>query len=573
MAKFEDNSGRVVSLIVTAIIIFAFILSKAFYNKSIQIAQDEFISNMNLTLGQITTSLNYRLENVMETQNKIASHESILRYLSNDPEQESLYQQYVDFQDMNGVLTAFKTNYDISHISLYVNKDKLYANQYSDFYPLSELPEIISRKINENPGQMLWTPPKKIDGIEKLTFYKSIINIENFESIAGVSAIEVNEETIYSIIAAHKVEGSSDIALIQDNGNIISHSNKEIINSKIPLEITAALTYNTENYLYTYENDTNKIFLSRRLENLPWYLVISFPEKEIVQQSRFFNMTVSVIIVVMVIIIGLVTISFIIYFSRKQTIIHMRRISESISKVKPDTLNSQKTVDILGQQVIEILDIIRQQMNQLYENEIRIRDERFRTLQAQINPHFLYNTLDTINWMAIEHDAYDISNILELFANYFRISLSNGKDIILLRDEINLVKNYVEIQKIRLDEDFRFLINIPQEVENCLIPKLTIQPIVENCIVHGIQGLSNGEISLNVQCEKDILLVNISDNGRGIADCSELLNCKKEDNHYGLQNINERLHLFSGTLHHMNMESGIGRGFRTSINLKRTNDV
>src|SRR5690606_31622225 len=107
--------------------------------------------------------------------------------------------------------------------------------------------------------------------------------------------------------------------------------------------------------------------------------------------------------------------------------------------------------------------------------------------QAEINPHFLYNALDKANWMAFTYNAKDIMKFLKLLSNFYRRSLSGGISIVSINDEIEHVRSYVDIQKIKTDDQFEVIYNIPPEILNYSIPKITLQPIVENAIIHGIQ--------------------------------------------------------------------------------------
>lgn len=126
-------------------------------------------------------------------------------------------------------------------------------------------------------------------------------------------------------------------------------------------------------------------------------------------------------------------------------------------------------------------------MEETYQSKVQEREAQLRALQAQINPHFLYNTLDTINWIAIGHNAPEISNMINGLAKYFRLSLNKGRDLVSVTDELNLAKVYLEIQQSRFPKSFEVHFIIEDGLDDLEMPKLTLQPIVENALLHGIR--------------------------------------------------------------------------------------
>lgn len=194
----------------------------------------------------------------------------------------------------------------------------------------------------------------------------------------------------------------------------------------------------------------------------------------------------------------------------------------------------------------------------------RERKAQIRALQSQINPHFLYNTLDTIQWKALDYKAYDIADMIQKLSRIFRISLSNGREFIPLENEIEHVKNYLDIQKIRYNEKIDYEIDISNDVVNVVVPKLIIQPLVENSIYHGIKPSDkNGTIKIDVKSEGTMIKITVSDNGVGMND-GDLENLKhdldahKESDHYGLYNVNEKLFLTYGNDYTMRLKNKNG---------------
>jgi two-component system sensor histidine kinase YesM len=170
-----------------------------------------------------------------------------------------------------------------------------------------------------------------------------------------------------------------------------------------------------------------------------------------------------------------------------------------------------------------MLSKIRELIDKLYVSEmnkhkaeIDAKNAELEVLQSQINPHFLYNTLDSINLYAIQHDVPVICEMIEALANFFRYTLNSGSPVITLRDEIAFTKNYLKLQAMRMGNDLQYSVNVPQDILNERICKLVIQPLTENSIVHGFNGKTLPlKIDISARKSGGNVIVSISDNGKG----------------------------------------------------------
>ncbi|WP_342437995.1 sensor histidine kinase [Paenibacillus sp. FSL L8-0436] len=199
----------------------------------------------------------------------------------------------------------------------------------------------------------------------------------------------------------------------------------------------------------------------------------------------------------------------------------------------------------------KLLQQIKALIDKLYVTELRKKEAELKTLQAQINPHFLYNTLDSINWLAINHDVPEISHMVTSLSDFFRYSLSKGRNIIPLRDELKQVESYLEIQQFRFQDKLAYELEKadPRLLEECLVVKLSIQPLVENAIIHGIQQRrGKGTIRIRVDSSHDILCISVFDDGVG-ADperLNQLLTDQQGNQSYGIRNVHMRIQQFFG---------------------------
>ena len=203
------------------------------------------------------------------------------------------------------------------------------------------------------------------------------------------------------------------------------------------------------------------------------------------------------------------------------------------------------------------------------------RKSEFDTLQSQINPHFLYNTLDIIVWMIENEQKQEAVKIVTALARFFRISLSKGKSIITVRDELEHVRNYLTIQQMRFKNKFTYTIEAGEDVMELVSLKLMLQPLVENAIYHGMEFMDgDGEICVEVHREDDELWFRISDNGLGMTaeQAAGLLGEKhhvssKRGSGIGVKNVNERIKLYFGEDYGLQIQSEPDEGTVVRIHL------
>jgi two-component system sensor histidine kinase YesM len=207
-----------------------------------------------------------------------------------------------------------------------------------------------------------------------------------------------------------------------------------------------------------------------------------------------------------------------------------------------------ESLNIMIEKLSDLIDTVKVEQNNL-------RDAELKLLQAQINPHFLYNTLDAIMWLAEADKKQEVIDMVGSLSEYFRTSLSKGNDLITLEEEILHIKSYLEIQQFRYKDILDYSILIPAELNRYQIPKITLQPLVENALYHGIKNKrGKGNITIGGKITEERILLYVMDNGQGMTKerVSQIMDGLKEKadrqetGFYGLFNVNERLHLYYG---------------------------
>ena len=262
----------------------------------------------------------------------------------------------------------------------------------------------------------------------------------------------------------------------------------------------------------------------------------------------------------------------------------IRKLSEVTDQVAKGNLDVRSDVkggtevSMLSDSLNTMIDKINELLEQVTKEQTRLRKAEFELLQSQINPHFLYNTLDAIVWLAEAGEQKKVVNMVGSLSEFFRTSLNRGKDIITIEEELHHVRSYLEIQQVRYQDILEYEIHVPKDLNKYLIPKITIQPLVENALYHGIKNKrGSGRIVIKTKKETDCFYIQIEDNGIGIKE--ERLEQVRDGirdkvltgkDIYGLYNVNERIRLNFGEKYGISIESIYGEKTVVSIGLPYT---
>ncbi len=238
----------------------------------------------------------------------------------------------------------------------------------------------------------------------------------------------------------------------------------------------------------------------------------------------------------------------------------------------------------LGMSFNIMIGRIRGLLDAKVEEQENLKKSELRTLQAQINPHFLYNTLDTIIWMAESRKTNNVVEIVSALSTFFRVTLSKGRDWITLREEIQHTESYLTIQKMRYSDILDYCIDVDPDILGCTILKLTLQPLVENALYHGIKNRrGGGTITVRAKrMDNNSVLLEVEDNGVGFTSYKlgrvreeiedEDSEIRLRESGFGLENVNKRLKLYYGQQHGLSIESEYGVGTLVTLTIPMQND-
>lgn len=257
---------------------------------------------------------------------------------------------------------------------------------------------------------------------------------------------------------------------------------------------------------------------------------------------------------------------------------HIRNLSETNDfSPNPDIEVSSDEIGEIGKSINQMTDHIQGLLKQQAEMYEQKKNIEISLLQSQINPHFLYNTLDSIRWMAVIQGSKNIEQTTKALESLLRNMAKGVGDKITLREELELVGDYIHIQQVRYVEIFDYVCQVPESLLDCLIIKFTLQPVVENAILHGIEPMKQfGEIEISAREENGELYICIEDNGVGMTkeelDRLTASSCNTNKNALsgiGVSNVDARLKLHYGASYGLSYESSPGEFTRATIHIPK----
>jgi len=341
----------------------------------------------------------------------------------------------------------------------------------------------------------------------------------------GVIVFDIKYEILERYLNSISFGKQIDNIIVDKNNNIIYYKDVKCFADKKCLAKFSEKNKNKDTYLY-----------ETQIENTNWNLRSLANTNDLVTLKKNFSHIVIIIFLVSLAFSSIIT--FIVITKILRPLIKLENHMQNFENNLREFHLSEKT----GYEVQNLVE----HFNVMVEKIKYLREYEIKALHSQINPHFLYNTLDTIIWMAEFEDNEKVISITKSLANYFRLSLSNGHEKIPLKDEIMHTKEYLFIQKQRYEDKLSYFFNIEDEsLLSIEVPKIIIQPIVENSIYHGIKNLSgNGIITIDVYRQNSTVNISVKDNGIGFEKAKQFK--KSKTGGVGFQNVDKRIKFYYG---------------------------
>jgi two-component system sensor histidine kinase YesM len=535
--------------------------------------------SLRFSVDKIVESIKYKMEKYTEFSNKISDDPSIKEYITADYSGNEGAAYNAAFEIFNKFTKERRNNSgEISNIKIYKNNDTL--PNYGDYlfdekaYADSEW----YKDLNGNSGVSFWKygVQKPFGGREFRTI--SLISWLEPSNNVGFLEIELYQEKILNSIYKFNYKKGSMIGVLDEKGKTIAINNLQnnAFEQLLPYIRGKLDNKSKESYMKKI-NEEEYLILNRILNFQGWRVVAIVPLKELWAPINNIKLITSITALSCIVVFILVTVLISDLLTNR-----LKKLAKRMKSVEAG--NFDVTMSIRGNDEISeltrvfngMVESTRNLINEVYISKIEKKEAELRALQEQINPHFLYNTLSSINWLAVQANAPRIVNIVEALAAFYRLSLNKGKEMIPLKDELAQVKAYVSIQKLRYEDSFDVYFEVDPAIENAIIIKFIIQPFIENAIVHGLNENMQGSIYVTArEIEEKKILIRIIDNGRGM-DEQKLRTFTSVDvpddqtgklKGYGIKNVNERIKIHYGDEFGVSISSKAGEGTIVNIML------
>ncbi|MGG7153495.1 sensor histidine kinase, partial [Clostridium neonatale] len=406
------------------------------------------------------------------------------------------------------------------------------------------------------------------DGVDAIFCYRSVKNNES-DSLFYSYFISIKSDEFSEILKNSSIDISISNYIVDENGVIIAHSDKSKVGNTLDTKKLTLIKQNISNgNLSLYKN--SQIISSKSIND--WYIVTDIPDKYILENT---------FPLIKLIIFSILMLTPIFIFTAaslgKEITKRLNRLSVIIKSaelnnnvIKIDNLNElidsnsgyYDDIDYIALTLKDMINTINDNFNTILDLSVKKEKLNYDLLQAQINPHFLYNILDSIH-VCNSIGKFDIANqIIRDLSKFYRYVLRTSEHLITIQEEIEIAKLYLSMENICKNGNITWNFYLDKSIESFLIPKLTLQPLMENCIRHGIgQGGNKINIDISITYHEDYILINIKDNGIGIdpdrlIDIQSILNTNNvSDKYLGLSNVNARLYSSKIAKESMNISS------------------
>lgn len=523
------------------------------------------------TLAQISKNIDINLNQIDLASYSIISNQTVISVLR----KSSSDQYHKDISNDGSVrqilVSAVLTRKDIDSIYLFDNNGKIWASRegvYSRLPPYGQL-RVEADKSN---GKMVWLPAQKFNTLE-IPVVRNINDTATMKPI-GTLLIYVKENSFSDIYISQNLK--NNLAYITNrNGQIISCYDNKQVGQNIGGDIFDNIQGDAGSFSIQDGERALVIYQASKLSD--WYYIYKVPYNELTRDTRYIRNWILLVMLIFTVAAFMVS-----YFLARSISKPMQDVVKEIDEINRDNFEidvqyrGKDELGVLVDAINKMMNKVRDLIGEVYVQKIYKQEQEIKTLQAQINPHFLYNTLESINWMGQIHHAPQISLMTTLLGDIMRYSINTKSDMVDLSEELEYIRKYLSIQKIRYGDKLNVFYDIQDDVLSSVIPKLTIQPIVENAIFHGIEKKAGiGRIRLICLRENDCLKIIVEDNGAGMGE-ERLQFIVKEINpnnltpsqsNIGLSNVNKRIKIHFGAEYGLEIKSQKDVGTRVCINL------
>ena len=516
--------------------------------RTIQIMREKEESGLKQVLEQSVDSIDNRVQIYTNLINYL-TYSSDLREIM-EKEYSSDYEAYLAYTEIADPMFTMPQLYheEIRSITLYT--ENIQVEHGNTLAPLSVAQnQTWYSKINEK-GTVQW--------LVKQGNKKEILAVRKFyrqDKIQAMLVLSLDYNRVLEPFADLLTENRGGL-ILDEQGNVVYSGYR--MDAPYKPDKETSLNYLKEHY----------VCIEKKIEDTKWNFCLYQPKEELeksVWTLLLGNIPVLLLCLFLILLLG--------YFFSRKMVERLEQLTENMNQInlglRKVTVVSQSKdeIGVLVRTFTRMMDEINKLISQVYEAKIKLQKTEMKALQAQINPHFLYNSLSIINWKALEADNEEISRITLALSTYYRTSLNKGETMTIAANEIRNIDAYLQIQLIMHDNSFQVIKEIQEDTLSYSVPKLILQPLVENAIEHGLDVSEKEEKWLKISAckEKDALIMAVEDNGMGMSEEQAKSIITYRSKGYGVRNVNDRITLLYGEEYHLRVKSRQGEGCRIEI--------
>lgn len=566
----QSLRNQLIFYILIAVIAPVFFLGIVSYISAVNVSEERANISGISSIGQLETSLNFIVEDVTSLSVFLIGNRDVQDYMDKNtstPRQRS---------NINGFLANLA--YSKEHI----------AN--ITLYPLSENPMLSTNMLaseehnfTERSDNKWWTYnnyEKTNKGYqETITFVRPVRSLNDFQTI-GYLSISLNQKYLTNLLQSVDMEWSSAVLLVGD-GQVLASNQKEDMSS-----LNVDMLINNEWEKPVIESSTEVLdgrkstVFQVSIDDVDWKLFGVIPYDEYSSQNKYLLFLTIFTMVIASLFVFLVVLFFVLkILDPLLTLTKSLKNTEPGEKIEQYDIVPENEIGQLMSSYNDLNERISFLMERVKAGESLKRQVDLQALQNQINPHFLYNTLASIHWIALGSGSKEISETVSSLSTYLRYSLNKGDEYCTVEQEIEHLSHYVNIQKMRFPNMFTLTLHVREEVKGASMLKLLLQPLIENSIMHGkLPGMGGLiDIVVTIEQQKGRLHFTIEDDGVGMSEETKvrLQNQFLEDEHgevvvgqnYGLRNVNLRLMLHYGAASRLQLASEEGKGVTITFSI------
>ncbi|HYE82086.1 MAG TPA: sensor histidine kinase [Clostridia bacterium] len=564
------------------IILVSIILGTYSYVTSSKMIQANVTSTNLRDIEQITNSMDFLQKDIYDLSTFICINPTVQSFLR---ARNNLQSQLVgnNLESFNNLLASkdyisFIVIYNKNGDTYYISSDRSTGIKSYDSVKQSRLYE----KVRALKGAPVWVDLNAENQVfiidnkaPKIAMVRALLDNNTFEA-SGLLAICVNHNVLRRIYASNSKLSGDTMILDQDN---------RMITSSRPMDLDSTGYYTPDMLTHLKNSGGSTVFRNKgkkllivhnTMKQSGWKVVSVTPVDVLLNElNSILGLTVVVIMICLAIafMFSAYT-SSVLTLPVKQLLNSMEKVKNGDFKEKVDFKYNDE-IGMLGVQYNDMVDKINNLIGKVYKLQIKEREAELKALQAQINPHFLYNTLDTIFWKAEKSKQKDISEMVYALSRLFRTTLNKGSEFILVKEEKEFIEHYLLLQSSRFRERLTYDIDFDPLIMDYSIPKLIFQPFVENSIIHGMEAYDRTcHIRISGIFASDRLLFTIEDNGAGIDQdtISRLLDKAVHDEKgfptrqgYAISNVDQRLALYYDGDYEIKITGSPGEGTKVEI--------